>query len=109
MAIGTPNPGGGAAPTITTVTTTPYTVTAGDDEVLIDLDTPGAVAITLGAIADHDTKKVTIKDTKGDAGTNNITITPDGVETIDGAATLVLSVNYAAATLVGAGSEWSIT
>lgn len=35
-----------------------------------------------------------IKDGKGDAATNNITITPSGVDTIDGLANVVISTGY---------------
>lgn len=47
-----------------------------------------------------------IKDAKGDAGTNNITITP-AAGTIDGTATLVISTNYAAVELLYDGTKWS--
>lgn len=49
-----------------------------------------------------------IKDKKGDANSNNITITPNGAETIDGAATLILNVNKASTSLVFQGTDWSI-
>lgn len=48
-----------------------------------------------------------IKDGKGDAGANNITITP-AAGTIDGAATLVLVANYASAELVYNGTQWNV-
>jgi hypothetical protein len=47
-----------------------------------------------------------IVDGKGDAGTNNITITPNGAETIKGAASLVLSSNYTGVVLVFTGTNW---
>ena len=48
-----------------------------------------------------------IKDCKGDAGTNNITVTPAS-GTIDGASTFVISNNYGAAAVTYNGTEWSI-
>lgn len=52
--------------------------------------------------------EVIVKDESGGAGTNNITIAASGAEVIDGAATLVLNVNYVAASLVCDGvSKWS--
>jgi hypothetical protein len=52
-------------------------------------------------------RTVIIKDGKGDASTNNITITPS-TGNIDGAATYVMSVNYSSAMVVYNGIEWSI-
>jgi trimeric autotransporter adhesin len=46
-----------------------------------------------------------IKDCKGDAGTNNITITPAS-GTIDGASTYVMGMNYQAVGLQYNGSSW---
>jgi hypothetical protein len=71
-------------------TTTPVTVAATTDfAVVSDLAVAGAVAVTLPAGADG--QIFVIGDNKGDANTNNITITPNGAETINGAATLVLN------------------
>jgi hypothetical protein len=48
-----------------------------------------------------------IKDCKGDAATNNITITPNAGN-IDGAGTYVMSTNRASVAVTYTGSEWSI-
>jgi hypothetical protein len=48
-----------------------------------------------------------IKDGKGDAGTNNITITP-AAGTIDGAATHVMNSNYESKTVFYNGTEWNV-
>lgn len=48
-----------------------------------------------------------IKDCKGDAATNNITITP-AAGNIDGAATYVMSTNYQAQGVTYNGSSWSL-
>jgi hypothetical protein len=55
-------------------------------------------------------RTVVIKDGKGDAGTNNITIADPTAQTIDGGANLVISANYGKATLCydGAGSKWNV-
>jgi len=50
-------------------------------------------------------QKVTVKDAKGDAGTNNITLTLS--HTIDGSASKVLSQNYDSITIVFNGAEWN--
>ncbi len=49
-----------------------------------------------------------IVDGKGDAATNNITITPAQSKTIDGAATYVISENYASVLLFYNGTEWNV-
>lgn len=81
-------------PPVTVVTTTPYTATASDEVLLINMAVASAVSIFLPNSAAY--KRYVIKDLKGDAGTNNVTITPFAGQTIDGAATLVLNVNNAA-------------
>ncbi len=48
-----------------------------------------------------------IKDARGDAGLNNITV-QSATSTIDGQASFVLRVNYAAIWLVFNGVEWSV-
>lgn len=73
-------------------TSSPVTVSASTDCVIIsDLSVAGAVAVNLPAGADG--QMFFVLDGKKDAGTNNITITPNGAETINGAATLVLNHN----------------
>lgn len=77
---------------IRVATTTPVTVSATTDyTVVTDLASAGAVAVNLPAGAAR--QVFIIVDGKGDAGTNNITITPNGAQTIGGAANLVLSYN----------------
>lgn len=71
-------------------TTTPVTVSATTDfAVVSNLAAAGPVAVTLPAGADG--QVFVIGDNKADANTNNITITPNGAETINGSATLVLN------------------
>lgn len=74
----------------------PYTVLATD--VLLECDTStGVIGLTLPAGVAG--KSYEVKDIDGIAGTSNVTITPDGAETIEGAATLVLGINWQAVTL----------
>lgn len=51
---------------------------------------------------------VNIKDSGGEANTNNISIAGENGETIDGSATLVLDGDYDSVTLVGTGADWGI-
>ena len=48
-----------------------------------------------------------IKDGKGDAGTNNITLTPNAGN-IDGSSTFVIGTNYQSATIVYNGTQWNV-
>lgn len=71
-------------------TTTPVTVVASTDcVVVVDLAVAGPSTVNLPAGV---AKQVLyIVDGKGDAGTNNITVVPNGVQTIAGSANYVLS------------------
>jgi hypothetical protein len=73
----------------------------------IAASTAAAVAVTLPAGANG--HSVIVKDATGaGASANNITITPNGADTIDGAATLVINVDRASFTLVKNGTNWDI-
>lgn len=84
---------------VRTALVTPVAVTGADEVVAVNLTVAGAVAVNLAAACPIG-HRVVIGDAKGDAGTNNITIATDGADTIGGAATLVLSANYATAELI---------
>jgi hypothetical protein len=89
--------------------TTPITVSSSSDCVIVsDLTSAGAVAVNLPAGANK--QVFFVLDGKGDAGTNNITITPNGAETIGGAATLVLNHNSQSVMLVynSSDTDWKI-
>ena len=88
---------------------TPVTVSATTDCIVVtDLTVAGAVAVNLPAGANKQVFYVV--DGKGDASTNNITITPNGAETIAGSATLVLTGNREAVQLVynSSDTDWKI-
>lgn len=69
-------------------------VSASDCVVITNLTVAGAVAVNLPAGVSG--QLFVIADGKGDAATNNITITPNGVETINGAASYVIGTNRGA-------------
>ena len=67
-----------------------------------------STAISIYLPAGIENKQFTIKDELGVANTNNITIVPNGSETIDGSSSLVLSTNYAHVTLYFGDAAWHI-
>lgn len=69
--------------------------------------TGGAFGLNLPAIA-ADGDRIRIIDAEKNFGTNNVTITPNGVETIDGGATLVMDVPYGHIELIANGTDWEV-
>ena len=107
---------GGLIMPITNVNTATYNVLATDRVLHVIYTKTGAVTnIQLMSAQVVNGRIITIKDgglsesgaTTG-AGTNNITITTEGSETIDGADTLVINTDYAAVTLYCDGTNWFI-
>jgi hypothetical protein len=76
----------------------------GDDIVVIKKNIGAATIVNLPAFPEIG-RSFLIKDGKGDAQVHNITILP-ATGTIDGAATVVISQNYAAVSMVYDGIEW---
>ena len=93
--------------TIRIATSTPVTVSSTDFTVLSNLSVAGAVAFTLPAGIDKTI--YVIGDTKGDAQTNNVTITPASGN-INGSSTYVIKNNYGVVALQysSAASEWKV-
>jgi hypothetical protein len=90
-------------------TTTPITAALTDSIVISNMAAASAVAVTLPTTPTTGLE-LTIKDGKGDAGANNITISPAGGGTIDGAGTKVINTNWGAVTLIHGGSDqWYTT
>ena len=85
--------GGIPAPTIVTAAGT-YNVAATDTVVLINKTVSAAASVQLPTIASRFGVPIVVKDFKGDAAGNNITILPSGAETIEGAANKVITTNY---------------
>jgi hypothetical protein len=80
------------------------TVATTDDIVIINKTVGAATVANLPAGVPG--RRFTIKDGKGDAAANNITITP-AAGTIDGAATLIINTNFGRATVAYNGTQWN--
>ncbi len=92
---------------IRTATATPITVVSATDCIVVsNLSVAGAVAVTLPAgVAGQ---WYAIIDGKADAATNNITITPNGVETIQGTTTYVIKANRGGVIIAFSGTNWTV-
>ena len=77
---------------------------AAHDNVILVNTSGGPVTITLPTPTNGRVLKV--KDSTGNAGTNNITIVPFASELIDGASSKVINLNYGSVNLVSDGTNW---
>lgn len=91
----------------TAVSSTPYTVVAGD-RVLLVSTSGSAKTINLPAAASNAERVLVVKDVDGNAAVNNITLDGNGAETIDGAATHAMASNYGWRILYCNGTAWFI-
>lgn len=85
-------------------------IAAGDSFVMINVNTSAARAISLPSISAVAAGRFyLVKDGSGSARANNITITPDGSDTIDGAASAVLNSDRGALMIISDGvSNWHL-
>tara|TARA_Y100000593_G_C4286852_1_gene325962 strand:+ start:1007 stop:1477 length:471 start_codon:yes stop_codon:yes gene_type:complete len=91
------------------VTNVSTTSTIGTDEAVILVDTSsGVVTLNLPAASSNDGRILFIKDEKGTAATNKITVDPNSSETIDGKTTLDIQINYGAVVIACDGSNWQL-
>lgn len=82
-----------------------YTATAADEVILCNV-TGGGITITLPAASSNTNKCFTIK--KTDSSTNTVTVDGNASETIDGATTYSITIQYESITIVCDGSNWHI-
>ena len=103
-----PGGGGGARPAVNIDSSATITVSAPASSILeiiyLCSATTGTQTVDLHTASGHTGLKYNIKRT----GTVNVTIDGSGAETIDGAATFVLSTQYSNLTIVSDGTNWSI-
>lgn len=99
------SPGSGAL-SLSVISSYPYTILTSDAQAVLGIQTSAAArALTLPAASNAMT--VYIKDIEGAAQGNNITISPDGSDTIDGSSSLVIDTAYACVALISDGvSAW---
>jgi hypothetical protein len=90
-------------PATTSEKTNAHDVVDADSVILVDY----AGAVTIRTMTDQvtDGRIFTVKDESGAASSNNITITTEASETIDGAATYVISTDDGHVTLVSDGTN----
>ena len=85
----------------------PYTVLSTDYYLSCDVSS-GVLEIDLPD-AGNQGRVVIVKDSGGDAATNNITVTTvTGTDLIDGATTFVMNTNYEAANFLDNGTSWEV-
>ncbi len=92
----------------TNVNAATYDTLSTDYCLLVAYSVTGTCAIRLMTADMANGRVITIKDSGGNAATHNITISTEGVETIDGAATAVIAANYGVVRLISDGSNWYI-
>lgn len=109
---GVPIGGGSASYPDTRVVTAAGSVTVDedtDDHILLNKTIGAATTVNLPAAATRtEGRHIKIVDIKGDAASNNITITPDGAETIVGLSTWVIANNYGSVTLWPMSGGWYV-
>ncbi len=88
-------------------TATAVSVNTSDDSVFYGVtDTSIVRTITLDSDDVESGRIIIIKDESGAAGTNNIVIDTEGAETIDGAASVSITVNFGVGRFYSNGTNW---
>lgn len=91
---------------ITSVSSTPYSAAISDGFILVNAAS-SAITINLpAAAAGNSGKALMIK--KTDSTSNAVTLDGSSTQTIDGALTYVMSLQYEVVTIVSDGSNWHI-
>ena len=94
--------------TRTTVNVATYDVVEDDRVLHVTRSAAGVCAIDLKTAQLGKNRILDVKDAGGNAFVNNITITTEGAETIDGAANLVIDRDYQSYTIYDDGSNYFI-
>lgn len=90
------------------VVTVAGAVTINPTDFIVIVNKASGAATTVNLPSSPDTGRcLRIKDGKGDAGTNSITITP-AAGNIDGASTFIIVVNYGSIDVCYNGTQWNV-
>ena len=92
---------------ITRVVTAAGTVTVANTDYIVIVNKTVGAATTVDLPTGITNTVFEIKDGKGDANTNNITVTP-AAGNIDGSATYVISTAYGYVRLIYNGVQWNV-
>ncbi len=95
----------GGDPAVVTVNAATYSLLAADGTLHVTYSATGVCTITWPTAQIVADRMVRIKDAGGNASVNNITIATEGSETIDGAASYVLTLDYSSITLYSDGTD----
>lgn len=109
-ATGSTGAAGATGAAVVTVVTSGTTTTVPNNVIsniyIINKASGAAHAINLPATTNVGTVVIG-KDGKGDANTNNITLTPNGANTIDGGSSVVITTSYGVAKVIWNGTQWN--
>ena len=104
--VATLNVNGSYAGKVTSVTSSPYTVT--DTDWLLVCSGDSAKTINLPAVSSNTGRILHIKDVDGNASSYNITLDGNSSETIDGSTTYIITQDRASAIIVCTGTTWAV-
>jgi hypothetical protein len=100
---------GGMRMRVTEVTAATYDLASNDYILDVTYTATGAVtSLTIPTAQTVAGRIIVIKDSAGNAGTNNITVDTEGGQNIDGSATAIISGDYDSITLYCDGNNWFI-
>lgn len=91
-----------------TVADSPYAVRS-TDQIIACTTSGGAITVDLPPASSSTGRSIEILDLSGNAAVANITVQPDGTDTINGAGTYTISDNYSSVTVVSTGTEWIVS
>lgn len=88
------------------VVTTPYTVQADDEVIMVDIPGPASVILPASGGSGDSKRSLYLKDYSGNAKNNPITITALSNKTIDGVSFAILNQGYSHIQVVYDGTNW---
>lgn len=98
----------GRSSDITVVNVAAYDLLVTDVVLHVTYISTGAVTVTLPTAQATNGRQIDVKDAVGNADVNNVTISTEGAETIDGQSTFVISTKYESASLYSYDGNWFV-